>query len=186
MELNVLKEEYSNCSKCSELVDYRSQVVFGSKHMNKCPVMIIGEAPGKVEDEKGEPFVGRSGQILNQFLEGIGLTRDDVFITNTILCRPPENRNPKTEELVNCRGRLDKTIEILDPKVIITLGNFATKYLLETKEGITKVRGKVYEKNGRNVVPMAHPAVVLYNGGSEAIMTQFRADFMVVKGLLGS
>ncbi|MBT3865563.1 uracil-DNA glycosylase [Candidatus Woesearchaeota archaeon] len=186
MELNVLKDEYSTCSKCPELVDYRSQVVFGSKHMNKCPVMIIGEAPGKVEDENGEPFVGRSGQILNKFLEEIGLTRDKVFITNTILCRPPENRNPKSDELLHCRERLDKTIEILNPKVIITLGNFATKYLLETKEGITKVRGKVYEKNGRNIVPMAHPAVVLYNGSSEAIMTQFRADFSVVKGLLGN
>ncbi len=184
MNLSILKDEYSSCNKCEELVNYRSQVVFGSQHMKKCPVMIIGEAPGKVEDENGEPFVGRSGQILNKFLEEIGLTREDVFITNTVLCRPPENRNPKSEELVNCRNRLDRTIEILDPKVIITLGNFATKYLLETKEGITKVRGKIYEKEGRKIVPMAHPAVVLYNGSSEAIMAQFRSDFSVVKGLL--
>ena len=184
MKLNVLKKEYDSCKKCEELVNYRSQVVFGSQHMKKCPVLIIGEAPGKVEDENGEPFVGRSGQIWNKFLEEIGLTRDDVFITNTVLCRPPENRNPKSDELVNCRSRLDRTIEVLNPKVIITLGNFATKYMLGTKEGITKVRGKVYEVDGRKIVPMAHPAVVLYNGSSEAIMTQFRSDFKVVKDLL--
>ncbi len=184
MSLNVLKEKYSNCNLCTELANYRSQVVFGSNYTEDCKIMIIGEAPGKEEDLKGEPFIGRSGQILNKFLEEIGLSRNDVFITNTVLCRPPENRNPKTEELNYCRERLDKTIKCINPRVIITLGNFATKYLLETKEGITKLRGKIYEKNGMKVVPMAHPAVVLYNGGSEAIMAQFRGDFELVKGLL--
>ncbi|MDP3917315.1 MAG: uracil-DNA glycosylase [Nanoarchaeota archaeon] len=183
-ELNVLKEQYSVCDKCSELTSHRSQVVFGSRHMKECPIMIIGEAPGKKEDEIGEPFVGKSGEILNQLLDEIGLNRGDVFITNTILCRPPENRNPKQDELKNCRNRLDKTVEMINPKVIITLGNFSTQYILDTKEGITKLRGKIYSKNGRKVLPMPHPAVLLYNGMSESILNGFREDFKVLKGVL--
>ena len=179
-----LRDEYHDCQRCPELVKNRNCVVFGSKHMKPCPVMIIGEAPGRVEDELCEPFVGKSGQILNMLLSEIGLSSDGVFITNTILCRPPENRNPKVEELANCRGRLDKTIELIDPKVIITLGNFATQYVLETKEGITKVRGKIYEKDGRKIMPMPHPATLLYNGMAEPILDKFKQDFQTVKSLL--
>jgi DNA polymerase len=184
IELNQLKDDYSNCKLCNELVQSRSKVVFGSKHMKQCPIMIIGEAPGKKEDELGEPFVGKSGEILNRFLEEIGLTRGDVFITNTILCRPKDNRNPKTDELKNCSSRLNKVIELINPKVIITLGNFSTKYILKTDEGITKLRGKIYEKDGRKILPMPHPATLLYAGMSDILMGQFRSDFKLVKSLI--
>ncbi len=184
IELGQLKDDYSNCTLCSDLVKSRSRVVFGSKHMKQCPIMIIGEAPGRKEDELGEPFVGRSGEILNKLLEGIGLTRGDVFITNTILCRPEDNRNPSSDELKNCSNRLNKTIELINPKVVITLGNFSTKYLLETDEGITKLRGKIYEKNGRKILPMPHPATLLYAGMSDVLMEQFRRDFKLLKSMI--
>ncbi len=182
--LRVLSEEYRSCDRCSELASTRTQVVFGSQHLQPCSVMIIGEAPGKNEDETGEPFIGRSGELLNGLLKDIGLERSDVFITNTILCRPPGNRNPKKEELTQCRTRLDQTIALIDPTVIITLGNFATQYMLDTKEGITKLRGKVYEQQGRSIIPMPHPATLLYNGLSEELFSLFRRDFQLVKGLL--
>ena len=182
--LLTLKNEYSNCQRCPELVNYRTQVVFGSKHMNHAKIMIIGEAPGAKEDELGEPFVGKSGQLLTMFLKEINLTRDDVFITNTILCRPPNNRNPAANELNNCRSRLDLTIKIIKPKVIITLGNFATKYILNTKEGITTLQGKVVKKDNLTIVPMSHPATLLYSGMNPDKMNQFREYFKTVKDLL--
>lgn len=188
-ELLALEKEYEQCMRCPLLVQSRSRVVFGVGNPETCKVVIIGEAPGFHEDQHGEPFVGRSGKILDEFLTSIGLKRpDDVYITNTILCRPPENRDPAFQELQNCRGRLDAHITILDPAVIITLGNFATKYLLETKEGITKLRGKPIEKmflgKSRLVVPMQHPAVLLYNGNSSAKRAEFEHDFGVVKEIL--
>jgi len=185
-ELNLLKEKYSTCSLCPLLVECRSQVVFGAGDPAKCKVVIIGEAPGKNEDEQGIPFVGRSGKILNSLLEGIGLSREDVFITNTVLCRPPENRDPKRDELANCRDRLDETIAILNPKVVITLGNFATKYMLKTKEGITKLRGQGYIIDGITIIPMLHPAVLLYHGNSPKKRAEFEADFSLVEQILSS
>ena len=165
MELNVLKDEYSSCNKCEELVNYRSQVVFGSQHMNKCPVMIIGEAPGKVEDENGEPFIGRSGQILNKFLEEIGLTRDDVFITNTVLCRPPENRNPNAEEITRYLSYLTKHIEIIDPKILILLGSTALNAIIGGDQIISDVRGKWIEKKigkcSTSIIVSFHPAFLM-------------------------
>ena len=187
MEKELLKlcGEYENCQKCPALVENRSRVVFGVGNPDTCKVVIIGEAPGAKEDELGVPFVGRSGKILDEFLASIDLKRpDDVYITNTVLCRPPKNRDPKRDELANCRDRLDEHLRILNPKVVITLGNFSTRYLLDTKEGITDLRGKVFELNGFKVVPMKHPAVVLYNGNSPAIRAEFEEDFNKVKSLL--
>lgn len=186
IKLQVLKEEYHNCKRCPVLVETRTQVVFGAGDADSCKLVILGEAPGKVEDEIGVPFVGRSGKLLDEFLESIGVRREEVFITNTILCRPPNNRNPASDELSNCRGRLDETLRILSPKVVITLGNFATQYFLETKVGITKLRGKVYEKRGSKVIPMQHPAVLLYNGNSPAKRKEFEDDFALVKEILDS
>ncbi len=183
-ELDVLKEQYSSCTRCPALVECRSQVVFGSGDPDRCKVVIIGEAPGKNEDEQGIPFVGRSGQVLNGFLDAIGLSRDEVFITNTVLCRPPNNRDPNKNELAQCRDRLDETISLLAPKVVITLGNFATKYMLDTKEGITTLRGKSYEKDGMMIIPMQHPAVLLYHGNSPAKRAEFEADFALVEDIL--
>ena len=184
LQLKTLENQWSSCTKCKELSDYRTNVVFGVGNPNKCKVLIIGEAPGKNEDIKKEPFVGRSGKVLNEFLESINLKREEVYITNTILCRPPQNRDPKKDELKNCRPRLEEQIRILKPKVIITLGNFATKYRLETKEGITKIRGKVYEKLNTKIVPMQHPAVLLYNGNSPKKRAEFQEDFNKVKEII--
>ena len=106
--------------------------------------MFVGEGPGQQEDLKGEPFVGRAGQLLTQLIEGIGLTRDDVYIANVVKCRPPGNRDPQPDEIEACAPWLDRQLELIRPRVIVTLGNFATKLLLDTKEGITKLRGQEF------------------------------------------
>ena len=129
-EFQQLKQEYSSCQKCSELVNTRTQVVFGSGN-EKAKILFIGEAPGMNEDKQGIPFCGMSGKILTELLLSAGLTREDIFITNTLLCRPPDNRNPKEEEIENCRSRLDNLIKIMQPKVIVTIGNFATERILD-------------------------------------------------------
>jgi len=183
-ELQVLKDEYNNCSRCPELVANRTNVVFGVGNPDKCKIVIIGEAPGYFEDLKNEPFVGKSGQVLNELLASVGIKREEVYITNTILCRPPDNRNPTKQELMNCRNRLDTHIKILSPKVVITLGNFATQYMLETKEGITSLRGKIVEKNGIKIIPMFHPAVLLYSGMSPAKRKIMEDDFKKVKEII--
>ncbi|MBI2581597.1 uracil-DNA glycosylase, partial [Candidatus Woesearchaeota archaeon] len=124
MPFDQLKQEYSTCSKCPALCQSRSQVVFGSGNP-QAEVLFIGEAPGANEDKQGIPFCGMSGQVLNELLSSVGLSREDIFITNTILCRPENNRNPAKDEVENCRERLDKLIGIMQPKVIVTIGNFA-------------------------------------------------------------
>jgi len=183
-ELKVLENAYHNCQRCPVLVENRSRVVFGVGNPETCKLVIIGEAPGKQEDSQGEPFVGRSGKILDELLDSINLKRDEVFITNTILCRPPNNRNPSTDELSNCRSRLNETVKILNPKVVITLGNFATQYMLETKVGITKLRGKIYEKHGMKIIPMQHPAVLLYSGNNPEKRKEMEDDFLLVKKVM--
>jgi uracil-DNA glycosylase len=187
-KLNALERTYKKCTKCSELVANRKNVVFGTGIKNP-KVVIIGEAPGANEDLKNEPFVGRSGKILDFYLNSIGLSRtEDAYITNTILCRPPKNRNPSSIELSNCRLRLEAQLKILSPKVIVTLGNFATKYILKTKEGITCLRGIPKEISHLGfpvkVLPMQHPAVLLYNGNSPEKKAEFEHDFNVLKELL--
>jgi len=183
-KLNELKDNYKDCPKCNELCSNRTNIVFGVGDPDKCKVVIIGEAPGMNEDLKNEPFVGRSGQILNSLLADIGLSRDEVYITNTILCRPPDNRNPNSEELQNCRPRLDEHIKLLNPKVVITLGNFSTKYMLNTKDGITSVHGKPVEIEGVKIIPMYHPAVLLYSGNNPEKRKELLDDFIIVKDIL--
>jgi DNA polymerase len=142
--------------------------------------MFVGEGPGAEEDKQGLPFVGRSGQLLDRILlEELGLTRDCVYIANTVKCRPPGNRDPESDEIAACNPWLERQIELIQPKVIVTLGNFATKLLLETKEGITKLRGKVYPFRTGVLIPTFHPAAVLRGGGEP--MAQMRADFIRAK-----
>lgn len=180
MPFEQLKQEYSTCRKCPALCSSRSQVVFGSGNP-QAEVLFIGEAPGVNEDKQGIPFCGMSGQVLNELLSSVGLSRDDIFITNTILCRPENNRNPAKEEVENCRNRLDKLIEIMQPKVIVTIGNFATERILG-KKGITSLRGKVFEKDGKKIVPVIHPANYLYSGRNPEMFKQMKRDFeMIVK-----
>lgn len=182
MPLEKLKQEYSTCAKCPALCQSRSQVVFGSGNP-KAEVLFIGEAPGANEDKQGIPFCGMSGQVLNELLNSVGLSRDDIFITNTILCRPQDNRNPAKDEVENCRDRLDKLMQIMQPKVIVTIGNFATERILG-KKGITTLRGKVFEKEGRKIIPVIHPANYLYSGRNPEMFAQMKKDFEVIVSVI--
>ena len=178
MPFNNLKQSYSTCTKCPELCTTRIQVVFGSGNPD-ADVLFIGEAPGANEDKNGIPFCGMSGKILEELLQSINLSRDDIFITNTILCRPPNNRNPSKDEVNNCRERLDQLLEIMKPKVIVTIGNFATDRIIG-KTGIKSIRGKVYEYKKFKVIPVVHPASYLYSGRNPEMMQQMKDDFSVI------
>ncbi|MFI5047724.1 MAG: uracil-DNA glycosylase [Acidimicrobiia bacterium] len=166
------------CTKCP-LAATRTQVVFGVGDPN-ASLMFIGEGPGEQEDLQGEPFVGRAGQLLTRLIEGIGLTRAEVYIANVVKCRPPGNRDPLPFEIESCRPYLDGQLALVDPAVVVTLGNFATKLLLGTKDGITKLRGREFPfGDGKVLVPILHPAAVLRSGG--AALAEARADFVTVK-----
>ncbi len=146
-------------------------------------LMFVGEGPGEQEDLEGEPFVGRAGKLLTTLIEGIGLTRDAVYIANVVKCRPPGNRDPLPAEIESCRPYLEAQLALIQPLVVVSLGNFATKLLLDTKEGITKLRGREFRFRERAVlVPALHPSAVLRSGG--AALAQARADFVVVKRAL--
>jgi uracil-DNA glycosylase len=178
-----LAVEAAACSRCP-LSGGRSNVVFGvgNEHAD---LMFVGEAPGRDEDLQGEPFGGRSGQLLDKLvLEEMGLTRDRFYIANVLKCRPPNNRDPLPDEIFECRPFLERQIDVIEPKVLVTLGNFATKLLLNTKEGITKLRGRTYQyRTGAVLVPTFHPAAVLRGGGQP--MAQMRADLVRAKEALG-
>lgn len=143
-------------------------------------LVFVGEGPGAEEDKQGLPFVGRSGQLLDRLMvEEIGLTRDRCYIANVVKCRPPGNRDPRPEEITACRSWLDIQLEQIAPRVIVTLGNFASKTLLGTKTGITRLRGQEYELAGAVLIPTFHPAAVLRGGGQT--MAQMRADLVRAK-----
>ena len=147
--------------------------------------MFIGEAPGFHEDKQGEPFVGAAGQLLNQLLSEIGIPRQDVYINNVILCRPPGNRDPLPDELDACKPWLDERIAIIDPAVVVTLGNWATPYILGRQVSISRVRGQRFPWNDRTVTPTFHPAAVLHGGGqASSQMTSLRADFQEIRTAL--
>jgi DNA polymerase len=149
------------CENC-KLSKTRTQVVYGVGNPN-ADLMFIGEAPGRDEDLQGEPFVGRAGQLLTDIIKAMKLTRDDVYIANVVKCRPPENRNPEPDELDACRPFIRRQVEIIQPKVIVTLGRFGLQSLLEKSYGITSVRGQWLEYNGVKVMPTYHPAYLLRN-----------------------
>ena len=181
--------EAATCTKCG-LASTRTQVVFGVG-APKAPLMIVGEAPGKDEDEQGEPFVGRSGKLLDQVMqEELGVTRDRLYIGNTVKCRPPGNRDPQADEIAACNPWLEAQLDSIQPKVVITLGNFATKLLLlgdpGAKQEITKLRGNSYPwRNGAVLVPTFHPSPVLRSGGGQPL-AQMRADFIRAKQALAA
>jgi DNA polymerase len=179
--LEELAVQASTCTAC-RLSEGRTQVVFGMGDP-AADLMFVGEGPGAEEDKQGLPFVGRSGQLLDRLLlEEMGRTRASCYITNTTLCRPPGNRDPKPDEVETCWPWLDQKLELIRPAVVITLGNFATKRLLDTDVGITRLRGQVYPFRGGSLVPTFHPAAALRGGG--AVLSQMRADFVRAKLLL--
>lgn len=158
-ELNVLVKK---CTACAELASTRTQTVFGVGNP-KARLCFMGEAPGADEDQQGEPFVGRSGQLLTKIIEACKLTRDDVYILNVIKCRPPGNRNPAPQESANCRGFLLRQLQLIQPEYICCLGAVAAQNLLQTQTPIGKLRGKVHEYEGIKVVCTYHPAYLLRN-----------------------
>jgi len=174
-----IEAEARTCVRCP-LAESRTQVVFGVGNPN-ADLMFVGEAPGREEDLKGEPFVGRAGKLLDQLvLEEMGLTRDSFYVGNVLKCRPPGNRDPKPEEIESCRPYLEKQVELINPRVIVTLGNFATKLLLNTTQGITKVRGQTYPYGKATLVPTFHPSAALQGGGGDVI-AKMRADLVRAK-----
>ncbi|MBS3163050.1 uracil-DNA glycosylase [Candidatus Woesearchaeota archaeon] len=182
MDFEALKQEYLQCKNCPKLMKSRSQVVFGSGNPNS-KILFIGEAPGANEDKQGIPFCGMSGQILTQLLNQVGLSREDIFITNTILCRPEKNRNPDKNEVENCRKRLDHLISIMQPEIIVTIGNFATDRIIN-KTGVTSIHGQVFKYNNISVVPVIHPANYLYSGRNPVLFNQMLEDFKVIFTLI--
>jgi uracil-DNA glycosylase family 4 len=173
----------STCTRC-RLSQGRTQVVYGVGDPN-ADLMFIGEAPGFHEDKQGEPFVGAAGQLLNQLLTEIGIAREDVYINNTVNCRPPGNRDPLPDELEACKPWLDERIALIDPAVVVTLGNWATRYILGKQVSISRVRGQRFPWSGRTVIPTFHPAAVLHGGGQASNqMTALRADFQEIRRAL--
>jgi DNA polymerase len=182
--LAALADATSSCTLCA-LAEGRTQVVFGTGDPN-AKLMFVGEAPGYHEDKQGYPFVGQAGKLLDKLLAGIELTRDDVFIANVLKCRPPGNRDPQQVEIEACEQHLFKQVALIEPRLIATLGNFATKLLSGRPDGITKVHGEPREATlgDRTVTlyPLFHPAAALY---TPAMMKTLEADFARIPGLLG-
>jgi len=176
-QLQALADEAAICTRC-DLSGGRTNVVFGYGDPD-ADLMIVGEGPGRHEDEQGLPFVGRSGQLLDQLLGEIDLRREDnVYIGNVVKCRPPGNRDPRQDEIDTCKSYLREQLRLIDPKVVVTLGNFSSKLLLRTETGITKLRGRAYEWWGRFLVPTFHPAAALR--GSARVLEEMRSDFGLV------
>jgi uracil-DNA glycosylase len=182
-DLVALYKGVAACERCP-LSATRTRVVFGAGNAD-ADLMFVGEAPGQQEDLQGLPFVGRAGKLLDELLEGVGLSRDEVFITNVLKSRPPGNRDPEPDEIEACRPYLDRQIELIEPTVICTLGNFATKLLTRSSRGITGVRGRpqVHEIGGRTlrVYPLYHPAAALR---TTRVLEELRADFAGLPALL--
>jgi uracil-DNA glycosylase family 4 len=175
--------EASACTKC-RLAQGRTQVVYGTGN-ESADLMFIGEGPGYYEDKQGEPFVGAAGQLLNRMLQEIGIARQEVRITNVVLCRPPGNRDPLPDEIDACSPWLEEQIRLVDPRVIVTLGNFATRTILDKPVSISRVRGQRFPRQGRVVIPTFHPAAILHGGGeSSSQMTALRTDFREIKAAL--
>ena len=181
-------EEYAaataSCTRC-RLAQGRTQVVFGAGNPH-ADLMFVGEAPGFHEDKQGVPFVGQAGKLLDGLLAGVDLRREDVYIANVLKCRPPGNRDPQTDEIEACEPHLFRQIELIEPKVIATLGNFATKLLSGRPLGITRVHGQEQELTiaGRSVLlyPLYHPAAALY---TPAMLKVLESDFARLPGILG-
>ena len=175
--------ELKDCQKCA-LAGSRTQVVFGSGNAD-ADLMFVGEAPGFHEDRQGQPFVGRAGKLLDELLEEVGLARSQCFIANVLKCRPPGNRDPQPDEIDACKDHLSRQIELIQPRVVCTLGNFATKLLSGSPDGITKVRGTPQARSLAGqalfLYPIFHPAAALR---TSAMLEQLRADFQRLPDLL--
>lgn len=186
-ELSKINKEIAKCTRC-RLSLYRTKPVPGEGNPY-AKVMFIGEAPGRFEDLQGRPFVGAAGKLLTELLNGIGLSREEVFITNVVKCRPPNNRDPREDEIKLCSSFLERQIEIIDPDIIVTLGRHSTRYILGRAgykvDSIMRVRGREFEilleGRRRKVLPMLHPAAALYNPRLKNLLEE---DFRKLRKML--
>jgi uracil-DNA glycosylase len=183
-ELKAVWQQASACTRCPQLAAARKTVVFGSGNAD-ADLMFVGEAPGAREDEQGVPFVGQAGRLLDTLLGEIGLTREEVFVTNVLRCRPPQNRDPLPSEIDNCQEYLFRTLDLIQPRVVCTLGNFATKLLRGDQTGITRLHGREeIRRIGPRTVrlyPIYHPAAALY---TPSMLETLRGDFSCLPELL--
>lgn len=156
-----LENKVTNCTRC-DLCSSRKNPVFGQGN-KEASLVLVGEGPGAEEDERGEAFVGKAGKLLTQILSSVKIKREDVFITNVVKCRPPENRNPAPDEMMACSPFLEAQLALLNPKIVLCLGNTPTRWLLRTSEGITALRGSWFQWRGIHLLPMFHPSFLLRN-----------------------
>lgn len=184
MDIAEIESRALVCTRCPLSVG-RTNVVWADGNLDS-NLMFIGEAPGFHEDKQGKPFVGAAGQLLDRMLGEIGLDRTQAAIVNVLKCRPPNNRDPQPIEIETCRPYLEAQLKHMKPKVIVTLGNFATRFILEEQIGITRARGRVYQRRGASVVPTFHPAAALRGGrfGGISTMDALRQDMHTVRALL--
>jgi uracil-DNA glycosylase family 4 len=180
MTLPELQQSLHNCQRCKLAKLGRSQVVFGTGNP-KAEIMFVGEAPGFYEDKQGEPFVGAAGKLFNELLQSIGVTRSQVYIANVIKCRPPENRDPEMDEVETCKPFLLQQIELIQPKLVCTLGRWAAETILGRKISIMKVRGQAYRQDRFVVFPLLHPAAALHQGNLRGPLEE---DFAKLKAYL--
>lgn len=181
MTLDELGVSLRECQRC-RLASGRTQVVFGTGNPD-ASIMFVGEAPGFYEDKQGEPFVGAAGKLLTELLESVGLSRSEIYIANVIKCRPPDNRDPQPDEIETCKPFLLQQIQLINPRLVCSLGNFATQTLLGKKVGITKVRGRVIRLPEFVLFPLLHPAAALHQGNLRAPLGE---DFQKLKNVLDS
>ena len=179
ISLACLKEFLHACRRCP-LSESRKNIVFGAGATD-ARLVIVGEAPGAQEDEQGTPFVGASGKALSEYLSLAGLDRSQVFIANVLKCRPPSNRNPHAEEIAQCAPFLREQIRTIQPEIILTLGNFATRFILKSEKGISELRGKPVSLGAFTVLPTFHPAAALYDRKKRSAIEE---DFNLLKELL--
>ena len=159
-----IRDDLGDCTRCKLHASGRTQIVFGVGNP-AADVMFVGEAPGADEDIQGEPFVGRAGQLLTKMIEAMGFRRDEVYIANVLKCRPPNNRNPEPDEIQQCQPFLFRQIASVEPKVVVALGAFAARTLLQTNDPISRLRGRVYEFRGAKLIPTFHPSFLLRSPG---------------------
>ena len=179
LPLDEIRAQVENCHACS-LCETRTNTVFGDGDPH-ARVLIVGEAPGKNEDLQGKPFVGAAGKFLDELLEEAGLKREEVFIANVLKCRPPSNRNPQADEIEACAPFLREQTQSIDPWIIVTMGNFATQFILRTGTGITRLRGTVQQAGRFVVLPVFHPAAAIYDRSKRDVLLE---DFRQVGALV--
>jgi uracil-DNA glycosylase family 4 len=178
-----LSIDIRRCVACAELVAGRSTVVVGTRPATSTAVLLVGEAPGAAEDERGEPFVGKAGRLLDELLDEVGLSRQAVAVANVVKCRPPNNRKPARLEVANCRGWLSAQIRLIDPRVICALGGTAAEWFFGAGARIGQLRGRAHGVDGRQLVATYHPSAAIRFGPAGMPRAALRADLALVASL---